>query len=102
MQRNISRRAEVFVPVPQKYMGRIIGSRGSNVKQIAQETRTTIKTCNGENFGKGPGFLVFGIARDCEDAERAIRSYIVCIQNLLPSFLFSSHGALLTAGLCKQ
>ena len=67
---------EVFVPVPQKYMGRIIGTRGSNVKQIAQETRTTIKTCNGENFGEGPGFLVIGISRDCKGAERAIRSYI--------------------------
>ena len=76
-ERNMSRQVqEVFVPVSQKYMGRIIGTRGSNVKQIAQETRTTIKTCNGENFGKGPGFLVIGISRDCKDAERAIRSYI--------------------------
>ena len=99
----MSRRVrEVFVPVPRKYMGRIIGTRGSNVKQIAQETRTRIKTCNRENVGKGPGFLVIGIARYCKDAERAIRSYMVCIQNLLTSFLFSSHGALLTACLCKQ
>ena len=94
MQRHISRGAEVFVPAPQKCMGSVIGTGGSNIRKIAQDTRTTIETCNGENFGKGPGFLVIGTPRDCEDAERAIQSCIVCIQNLLPSFLFSSDAEL--------
>ena len=99
----MSRRVrEVFVPVPQEYMGRIIGTRGSNVKQIAQETRTRIKTCNRENVGEGPGFLVIGTPRDCKDAQRAIQSCIVCIQNLLPFFLVSSDAALLTENLCKR
>ena len=71
--------AELYVPVPQECMGRIIGTGGNNIKQLARETRTRIKTCNEDNVGKGPGFLVIGTPSDCEDAQLAIRRRIVSI-----------------------
>ena len=73
MQQRMSGRVAVFVPVPQELMSTIIGIGGSNIKQLARHTRTRIKTCNGDNGGKGPGFLVNGIPSDCEEAKLAIR-----------------------------
>ena len=69
---------ELFVPVPQQCMGRIIGTGGRNIKQLERETRTKIKACNGDRDG-GHGFLVTGIASNCESAQVAIQSHIVSI-----------------------
>ena len=79
MQRGIPSFMEVFVPVPQECMGRIIGPGGSNIQELARKTRTRIKTCNGDNFSRGPGFLVSGIASGCESAKVAIQRQIVSI-----------------------
>ena len=68
----------LFVPAPQECMGRIIGTGGRNIKQLERETRTKIKACNGDR-DRGPGFLVTGIARDCENAQVAIQRRIVSI-----------------------
>ena len=77
MQCKMSRFVEVFVAVPQQYMGIVIGSGGRNIKEIRQDTRTRIKSCNGDNIGRGSGFLVTGSASGCEEAQLAIRRRIV-------------------------
>ncbi|CAB4028188.1 vigilin isoform X1 [Paramuricea clavata] len=74
----MSRFVEIFVPVPQEYMGIVIGARGRNINQIKRETDARIDSCNGDDFGRESGFTVTGSAAGCEAARQAIR---FCVDN---------------------
>ena len=63
---------EIFVPVPRECMGIVIGTRGRNINQIKERTRTRITCCNGDKSGKGFGFTVTGAETNVEEARLAI------------------------------
>lgn len=73
----MSRFVKIFVPVPQGYMGIVIGVKGRNIIQIKRETETRIDSCNGDNLGRESGFTVTGSADGCEAARQAIRCCVV-------------------------
>ncbi len=76
---NMSEFVEIFVPVPQECMGIVIGTRGRNINQIKERTRTRITSCNGDKSGKGFGFTVTGAETNVEEARLAIRGCVVSI-----------------------
>jgi predicted PilT family ATPase len=73
----MSRFVEIFVAVPQEYMGIVIGARGRNINQIKRETDTRIDSCNGDKLGRESGFRVTGSAAGCEAARQALRFCVV-------------------------
>ena len=76
----MSANGEIFVPVPDEYMGRVIGQGGSNIKRIQQETKTRIKKCckTGE-LGRTTGFSITGSSGGCQKAKQAIKHSVVSI-----------------------
>ncbi|CAB4016348.1 vigilin isoform X1, partial [Paramuricea clavata] len=72
----MSRSEKIFVPVPQEYMGIVIGTGGRNINELKQETDTRITSCKGDNSGKESGFTVTGTIIGCENARLAIRHRI--------------------------
>ena len=75
----MSANVRIFVPVPEKCIGLVIGQRGCNIKRIEQETQTRIKNCceKGE-LGRTSGFSITGGTQtDRERAEQAIKHCVV-------------------------
>ena len=81
---------EIFLPVPQKHLGQVIGKGGKRIIQIEHETGTRIKSVN-DPFGKGFGFLITGTTIGREEAKQAITRYlvsaIILVSYMLPSFV---------------
>jgi hypothetical protein len=96
MQRTMSGYVKIFVPVPQKCMGIIIGAGGRNIIQIKQETHTRITSCREDNFGSESGFAVTGTTTCCEAARLAIQRRIVST-SILYTYLYSSIFILISA-----
>lgn len=87
----MSKSEKIFVPVPQKYMGIVIGTGGRYINEIKRETDTRITSCNGVNSGKESGFTVTGTVIGCEKAQLAIRNRVVSISILYsPIFILMS------------
>ncbi len=61
-------------------MGIVIGTKGRNINQIKERTHTNITTCNGYKSGKEYGFIVTGAEKNVEEAQLAIRGYVVSIR----------------------
>ncbi len=69
-----SDKVTIFVRVPYRVVGLVVGPRGSTVKRIQQLTRTFIVTPSRD---KEPCFEVRGTPENVERARKEIESYIV-------------------------
>lgn len=69
-----SDKVTIFVRVPYRVVGLVVGPRGSTVKRIQQLTRTFIVTPSRD---KEPCFEVRGTPENVERAKKEIESYIV-------------------------
>ena len=81
---------KTFVPVPQEYMGIIIGNKGRNINEIKQETKTRITSRQADESGEDSGFEVSGPSEtSVENARLAIRSRMVDVNVVyIPPFVY--------------
>lgn len=84
-----ARKDEIFFPVPNECMGRVIGKGGRTIKQIEHKTRTRIKVVDTNASGKGSGFVITGTATGREEAKQAIRCCVVSTIIVHAVFLYS-------------
>lgn len=72
----MSANTEIFVPVPEEYMGLVIGRGGSNINRIKQETQTRIDKSR-KRDGKSGFYVTGGSENGRKRAEMAIKRYVV-------------------------
>lgn len=84
----MSTNVSIFVPVPEKYMGRVIGKGGSNIIRIKQETQTRIDKSpkKGAMGGKSGFYITGGSDTGRKKAEQDIK---LCVVSTIVSDILS-------------
>ena len=68
---------EQFVPVPKHLIGRVIGKKGSTIKQIRMQSGARITTQDRADAGQHVGFMVYGTQEQINCAVKLINEQLV-------------------------